>query len=59
MRQWTDYERAVLTVRDHLGEEIFASEWAQGRALTADQALTTGEQAIQPQHSQRNQHPLE
>jgi hypothetical protein len=55
MRQSTDYERAVLTVRDHLGEE---SEWAQGRALTADQTLTTGEQAIQPQHSQQNQHPL-
>jgi predicted ATPase/class 3 adenylate cyclase len=53
-----DYEQAVATARDHLGTETFASAWAQGRAMTVDQALTTGEQAIHPQHSQLNQHPL-
>jgi predicted ATPase/class 3 adenylate cyclase len=55
--EWADYKQAVATARDHLGEEAFASAWAQGRAMTAEQALTTGEQAIHPQHSQQNQHP--
>jgi hypothetical protein len=50
------YEQAVAIKRDHLGKEIFASEWALGRVMTADHVLTTGEQAIHLQHSQQNQH---
>ena len=46
--EWADYEQAVATARDHLGEETFASAWAEGRAMTAEQVLTTGEQAIDP-----------
>ena len=50
-----DYEHAVAAVRDHLGEEAFVSAWAEGRILTAEQVLTTGERAIQPHQSQQNQ----
>jgi hypothetical protein len=53
-----DYEQAVATARDHLGEETFDSAWTEGRSMTAAQVLTTGERAIRPQHSQQNQHPL-
>jgi predicted ATPase/class 3 adenylate cyclase len=50
-----DYEQAVAIARDHLGEETFASAWAEGRAMTAEQVLTTGEPAIHPHQSQQNQ----
>ncbi len=50
-----DYEQAVATARDHLGEETFASAWTEGRAMTAKQVLTTGEPAIHPHQSQQNQ----
>ena len=53
-----DYEQAVATARDHLGEETFASAWAEGRAMTAEQVLTTGERAIHPHPSQQNQRLL-
>ncbi len=53
-----DYEHAVAAVRDHLGEEAFASAWAAGRAMTPEQVLTTGERAIQPHQSQQGQHNL-
>jgi len=53
-----DYEQAVSTARDHLGEETFASAWAEGRALTAEQVLTTGERGIHPHQSQQNQRLL-
>ena len=53
-----DYEQAVATARDHLGEEAFASAWAQGRAITAGQALTTRERAILPHQFQQNQRLL-
>jgi hypothetical protein len=56
--EWADYERAVATARDHLGEETFASAWAEGRAMTAEQVLATGERAILPQQSQQNQRLL-
>jgi predicted ATPase/class 3 adenylate cyclase len=56
--EWADYEQAVATARDHLGEETFASAWAEGRAMTAEQVLTTGERAIHPHQSQQNQRPL-
>ena len=50
-----DYEQAVAIARDHLGEETFASAWAEGHALTAEQVLTTGKRAIHPHQSQQNQ----
>src|SRR5712692_8376114 len=53
-----DYEQAVATARDHLGEETFASAWAEGRAMTGEQVLTTGERAIHPHQSQQNQRLL-
>jgi predicted ATPase/class 3 adenylate cyclase len=53
--EWDDYEQAVATARDQLGEEAFVSAWAEGRAMTAEQALTKGERAIHPQQSQQNQ----
>ena len=56
--EWDNYEQAVATTRDQLGEEAFASAWAEGRAMPAEQALTKGERAIHPQHAQENQHPL-
>ncbi len=52
--EWADYEQAVGTTRDHLGEETFSSAWAEGRAMTAEQVLNTGEQAIHPHQSQEN-----
>jgi predicted ATPase len=33
------YECAVVAMRTQLGEEVFATAWAQGRNMTADQAL--------------------
>jgi predicted ATPase/class 3 adenylate cyclase len=38
-----DYEPAVTAVRGHLGEEAFVSAWAEGRTMTAEQVLATGE----------------
>src|SRR5712691_7122498 len=38
-----DYDHAVAAVRDQLGEEAFVSAWAEGRIMTAEQVLTTGE----------------
>ncbi|HEV2471136.1 MAG TPA: tetratricopeptide repeat protein, partial [Chthonomonadales bacterium] len=34
-----DYERSVAFARAHLGERAFAAAWAQGRAMTTEQAL--------------------
>ena len=33
------YDQAVAAVRDHLGEDAFVAAWAQGRTMTAEQAL--------------------
>ena len=33
------HERAVSAMRTQLGEETFASAWAEGRSMTPDQAL--------------------
>ncbi len=38
-----DYEHTVAAVRGHLGEEAFVSAWAEGRTMTAEQVLATGE----------------
>ncbi len=53
--EWADYEQAVTTARDQLGEETFASAWAEGRALTAEQVLTTGEAALHQYQPQQRQ----
>jgi predicted ATPase/class 3 adenylate cyclase/DNA-binding CsgD family transcriptional regulator len=34
-----DYERLVMTVREQLGESVFAATWAQGRIMTPEQVL--------------------
>jgi len=34
-----DYERSLSAARVHLGERAFAAAWAQGRAMTPEQAL--------------------
>jgi hypothetical protein len=33
------YERAIALARARLGEEAFAAAWAEGRALSLEQAL--------------------
>jgi predicted ATPase/class 3 adenylate cyclase/DNA-binding CsgD family transcriptional regulator len=35
------YERSVATARTQLGEKAFAAAWAEGRAMTPEQALAT------------------
>ncbi|MBI3660878.1 tetratricopeptide repeat protein [Candidatus Acetothermia bacterium] len=35
----TDYERHLATVRASLSEGAFANAWAQGRAMTLEQAI--------------------
>jgi len=35
-----EYERAVAATRAQLGEQAFAAAWAEGRAMTPEQALT-------------------
>ena len=52
------YDHAVAAVRDQLGEEVFTSAWAEGRTMTPEQVLTTGERAIQSHQSQQGQHNL-
>ncbi len=47
-----DYDHAVAAVREHLGEEAFASAWAEGRAMTVEQVLAAGERTIQLHQSQ-------
>jgi hypothetical protein len=53
-----DYEQAVAIARDRLGKDAFASAWAEGRALTAEQVLAMRERVIHPYHSQQNHHLL-
>jgi len=50
-----DYDQAVAAARDHLGEEVFISAWAEGRTMTAEQVLTTGKPPIQPHPLQRRE----
>src|SRR6185312_1814105 len=40
-----DYERAIQRVRSDLGESAFTAAWAEGRAMTPEQALTSPEHA--------------
>jgi predicted ATPase/class 3 adenylate cyclase/DNA-binding CsgD family transcriptional regulator len=37
----TPYNRAVTAARTHLGEQAFASAWAEGRTMELQQALST------------------
>ncbi len=34
-----EYERSVAAVRSTLSEEAFAAAWAEGRAMTLEQAI--------------------
>jgi ATP/maltotriose-dependent transcriptional regulator MalT len=42
------YERALATSRQELGEQIFDTAWAQGRAMTPEQALSAQEAVLPP-----------
>ena len=45
----TDYEPAMAAARASLGEQAFASAWAQGRSMTFEQVLTVSRRsAISP-----------
>jgi predicted ATPase/DNA-binding CsgD family transcriptional regulator len=39
LAQRADYERSISAARVHLGERAFTTAWAQGRAMTPQQAL--------------------
>jgi DNA-binding NarL/FixJ family response regulator len=48
-----DYEQAIATVRVLLGEQIFAARWAEGQAMTLEDAIafavaTTGATDVSP-----------
>jgi len=43
-----DYERSLSAARVHLGERAFAAAWAQGRAMTPQQALVAQGQKPTP-----------
>ena len=53
-----DYDHAVAAVREHLGEEAFASTWAEGRTMTVEQVLAAGDRTMQSHQSQQNHHLL-
>jgi hypothetical protein len=35
-----EYDQAIATARVTLGEEVFTAAWAEGRAMTIEQAIT-------------------
>jgi DNA-binding NarL/FixJ family response regulator len=41
-----EYECSVAAARTHLGEKAFAAAWAQGRAMTWEEALAVREPAM-------------
>ncbi len=43
-----EYEQAVAAARRELGEEAFATAWAQGRSLTPEQALAAADEVSLP-----------
>jgi DNA-binding CsgD family transcriptional regulator len=48
----TEYERTRSLVRVHLGERTFAATWAQGRALTPEQAVAAqGQKPLLPSNT--------
>jgi DNA-binding CsgD family transcriptional regulator len=44
----TDYDRSVVAARAQLGEKAFAAAWAEGRAMTLEQALAAQTPALEP-----------
>ncbi len=44
-----DYKRDMANARAQLGEEAFAAAWAQGRAMTPDEALAALEHVTTPE----------
>lgn len=38
---YVEYARDVATLRDQLGEEAFDAAWAEGRAMTLEQAIAS------------------
>jgi predicted ATPase/DNA-binding CsgD family transcriptional regulator len=40
-----EYERAITAARTHVGEKLFSTAWAEGRAMTLEQVLTPQGQA--------------
>jgi predicted ATPase/class 3 adenylate cyclase/DNA-binding CsgD family transcriptional regulator len=44
----TDFEQAVVGARTQLGEQAFATAWAEGRMLTPEQALAVQGKAMIP-----------
>ena len=40
------YSRKVIAARGELGEQTFAAIWAEGRAMTPEQALAAQQGAI-------------
>ncbi len=48
LAQRADYEHSISAARVHLGERAFATAWAQGRAMTPQQALAAKGQKPTP-----------
>jgi DNA-binding NarL/FixJ family response regulator len=44
----SSYEGMMATIRSKLGEEVFATAWAEGRAMTPEQVLSVPAQAPIP-----------
>ncbi len=45
----TPYDRTVAAARSKLGEQVFATVWAQGRVMTVEQAVAVLEDALEPE----------
>jgi predicted ATPase/DNA-binding CsgD family transcriptional regulator len=52
-----DYERVVEAVRARLGEKVFAALWAEGRAMTPEQALAAQEPVTMPEKTPAGPQP--
>jgi predicted ATPase/DNA-binding CsgD family transcriptional regulator len=55
-----EFERSIATVRTYLDEETFAAMWAEGSALTLEQAVETARAALPPRlHLPALAHPVQ
>ncbi|MBI3973469.1 MAG: adenylate/guanylate cyclase domain-containing protein [Chloroflexi bacterium] len=52
-----DYDRDVAVVRAGLGEATFATAWAEGRAMSLEQAVAYALQTHAPGHRRLSSHP--
>jgi predicted ATPase/class 3 adenylate cyclase/DNA-binding CsgD family transcriptional regulator len=52
------YDRSVAAVRSSLGEKAFAAAWAEGRAMTPEQAIRTQRLATMPISEEPSSAPL-